>query len=162
MQTEIETFSSAIGDVAFEYPSHWHVVDLPLPDYRYPRQVFGLSNLSISIPASRNEVWDPEGEEENFPRVWDLPASAVFVWMYFFDEGDGPTKYAKFARPLNLVQAESITEPGDGRWPSVVQRELGFKAGGRVYSIWIWEGLDISDSTRSALEAMVSSIRLSE
>jgi hypothetical protein len=153
-----ERFRSETTGVAVSPPPGWHITDKPLPDYGYPEQVFGASNVPISIPASRRDVWDPDANEENYPRVTRLPASAVFVWMYRFTKPDGPTKYGPYARALRYADAEQITEPGDARWPNLIQRELGFEHGRFAFTIWVWEGQAVSARTRGELEELIASI----
>jgi hypothetical protein len=156
----LERFRSATTGVAVGHPQGWHITDRPLPDYGYPEQVFGASNIPISVPASRHDVWDPDANEENYPRVTNLPASAVFVWMYRFTKPDGPTKYGRYAPPLRYTDAEQITETGDARWPNLIQRELGFENGRFRFTIWVWEGQAVSARTRAELEELIASIEV--
>lgn len=153
-------FRSEITGVQLTSPTGWHITDRPLPDYGYPVQVFGASNLPIEVPGSRRDVWDPDANEENYPRVTTLPANAVFVWMYRFTKPDGPTKYGRYAPPLTFADAEQITEPGDARWPNLVQHELGFEQGRFVFTIWVWEGFAANARTREELEELIASIEV--
>ena len=155
----MERFSSTVGGRLL-YPADWYIVEKPLPDYAYPEQVFGASNFPIDSPPSRRDVWEPEANEENYPRVTGLPPEAVFVWMYRFTLPDGPTKYGPYRPPLDFADSELITWPGDARWPNAVQRELGFVAGRHRFTIWVWEGLNASQQTLTELRALLASIRV--
>lgn len=156
----MELFSAASTGVRLQYPAGWDLVEKPLPDYAYPVQVFGASNVPIDRPPSRRDVWDPDANEENYPRVSALPPTAVFVWMYRFTLPDGPTKYGQYRPPLDYADSELITWPGDARWPNTVQRELGFAAGRYRYTIWVWEGLNATERTLEGLRGLVASIEV--
>jgi hypothetical protein len=153
-------FREAVTGVQLAYPSGWYVQEKALPDYVYPHQVMAASNYPIDMPPSRPDVWDPDANEENYPRVRTMPADGILLWLYAFTRPDGPTKYGRFSRPLDYTNAEQSTAAGDARWPNAIQRELGFNAGNRVFTLWIWEGLARSEAHLADARDLVASIDL--
>lgn len=65
-----------------------------------------------------------------------------------------------FKGPLSYQDAVLVTEPGDGRWPSLVQKELGFANDERRFSLWVWQGVNASGDTIDGVENAVGSLIL--
>jgi hypothetical protein len=151
-------FRESVTGLEVGYPSRWYVQQKALPDYAYPHQVLAASNYPIDMPPSRRNVWDPDANEENYPRVRNMAPDGIFLWLYAFTRPDGPTKYRPFSAPLRYDDAEQSTAPGDARWPNAVQRELGFVKGAHVFSRWIWEGLARSEASLAEARDLVASL----
>jgi hypothetical protein len=151
-------FREAVTGVEIAYPGHWYVQQKALPDYVYPQQILAASNYPIDMPPSRRDVWDPDANEENYPRVRNMAPDGIFLWLYAFTPPDGPTKYGPFRRPLDYGRAEQSTAPGDARWPNAVQRELGFVTGRHVFTLWVWEGLARSETALGEAREIVASL----